>query len=290
MVGCGSIADPAIDARPLDAPGPDVGNDGPAPPARCAWDAPFTGMVAVAGLVVPGETIYGTRLSSDELTLFASGYDGTSFDLFEAHRTSATGTFATPRRMTELNSSAEDYDADLSRDGLRLWFGSNRSGASQVWVAGRPSPGDRFGVPTLVDGVNAGFEAGQPFETADGAELWFASSRAPGLGGRDLWRATWDGVRFSNPRHVDGLSSAGEDWAPMLSDDGLTLYFSASNGGQGFDVYRAHRAAREAPFSAPVRLDALNTPGDDFASWLSPDDCRLYLGQGTGLLMATRAP
>lgn len=289
LVGCSSVASPTVDASAPDAPGPDSGEDGPAPPARCAWDAPFTGTAAVAGLVVPGEMLYGARLSADELTLFLSGYDGTSFDLFEAHRASATGPFSTPRRMTELNSSAGDFDADLSRDGLRLWFGSNRSGASQIYVAGRPSPGDGFGVPTLADGVNDGFDAGQPFETVDGAELWFASSRAPQLGGRDLWRATWDGVRYTNPQHVDGLSSGGEDWWPMLSDDGLTLYF-ASNGGQGFDIYRAHRVARNAPFAAPVRVDALNTAGDDFASWLSPDDCRLYLTQGPALLVATRAP
>ncbi len=282
--GCGSV-----DASGPDAPAAiDAGLD--AAPS-CAWDAPFTAMVPVQGLEIAGWTSGGVRLSPDERTAYFTGYDGTTWDLYQASRAAPAGAFSTPVALGALNSASPDYDAAVSADGLRLWFGSERSGAGRIWVATRASPTAAFGAPAPADTVNdpAGGD-GQPFETADGAELWFTSVRAPNLGQADLWVATWDGARFTSPRHPDGLSTAGANWAPMLSFDRLTLYFVDNVGANDFDIYRTHRATIDAPFAPPVRVAELNTTASDFANWLSPDNCRLYVTSGTGNFVATRTP
>src|SRR5262249_42316269 len=159
----------------------------------------------------------------DELTAYVTGFANNTWDLYVAHRASRSSAFERPTPMTAQNSTSFDFDPDISRDELTLWFGSNRFGTGHIWVATRSSTLADFSVPSLASGVNSSDDDGQPFVTADGAELWFTSTRAPNLGLRDVWVATRSGSSFGNPVHQAQLSSAGNDWMPVLSDDRLTL-------------------------------------------------------------------
>lgn len=263
----------------------------------CDPSKKFGAPVAVEGLLVPNVRLTEMRLSPDELTAYLTGYANGTWDMYMARRTSRTGAFETPTPMTAQNSPMFDFGPAVSADGLTLWFGSNRSGQIRIWVATRPSTLADFGVPGLASGVNStGDEDGQPFVTVDGAEMWFSSTRAPNPNPptRDIWVATWSGSVFANPVHVVQLSSAGQDWMPLLSDDRLTLYFMSDRGGPGtkgaFDIFTSHRATVNAPFPPPTLVDELNTAGEDGASWLSPDGCRLYFNNLSGIFVATRQP
>lgn len=294
--GCGNVSMSALDAPPSTTDAPAAADARPPDgPTACDPTHAFGAPVAVQGLVVPGEKLGAPRLSPDELTGYLTGYDGTTWDLYVAHRTSPSGTFDVPTPMTAQNTAAADFDADVSADGLRLWFGSSRSGPVQIWVATRPSTLADFGTPGLATGVNTGSGYdGQPFETADGQELWFSSSRSPSVGGQDLWVATWSGSGFADPVHMDALSSPAEDWHPALSADRLTVYFESTRGGAdsqgGYDMYSAHRATVHDPFSAPTPIAELDTALDEHVTWLSPDNCRLYYTSGDAILVATRLP
>lgn len=164
-------------------------------------------------------------------------------------------------------------------------------------MATRGSVLAEFGLPGLAANVNASDLSqsdAQPFVTADGSELWFGSSRTPTMGGYDLWRAPRSGAGFGTPVRVAELGSSAHDWFPTPSADRLTIYISSNRTGPGtrggFDVWRARRTTVNDGFAAPTLVEELSTAGDDRATWLSADGCRMYGGVNGDIFVATRAP
>jgi len=77
------------------------------------------------------------------------------------------------------------------------------------------------------------------------------------------------------------VNTAQGDAGPAVSPDGLELYFSSNRpGGYGKnDAYVSTRATRNDPWGAPVNLgQAVNSPGSDDVSSLSPDGLLLVFG------------
>lgn len=283
-LGCGSVASPgARDAMPVCDP------DG-------AFDPP---------VLMPG---FGTsvaeaaaHLSTDELTMyFAATYAGGlgAFDLYTAKRSRIEDPFGIPASLTALNTAAADADPSVSADELTVVFYSNRiaNEGNHIYVATRSSPLAAFGAPAPLAGVAAPTVTDTDFTaflSADGQELWFASNRG---GNFDLWRAPRTGAGFASPEAVAALNTADLEIIPVLSADRLTVYFSTSRGAatQNQDIWIAHRATVTGEFSAPHPVEGVNTTGNDHPSWLSPDNCRLYLTSNVSttddLYVATRQP
>jgi Tol biopolymer transport system component len=106
-------------------------------------------------------------------------------------------------------------------------------------------------------------------------------------GNSEIWKATSSPAGFLSPGLVSTLNSAGVDWVPRLSFDGLSVYLSSDRGGT-FDIWRTTRRSTDEEFSAPVLVTELNTSLTDLVGTISPDNCRIY-GQSQGVAaMATR--
>ena len=104
------------------------------------------------------------------------------------------GTFGPAALVSELNSTAADAGASVRFDGLEVFFFSRRpggSGASDLWTATRSTVSDLWSPPTnlgsLVNSVDLDFD---PHIASDRETLYFASTRAGGLGGQDLYVTT----------------------------------------------------------------------------------------------------
>ena len=83
-----------------------------------------------------GDIIYGATLSADERTIyFARGVAETT--IYVAQRATTTTAFGPAVLVAELESSAADNPTWLSTDQCRLYFESDRSGFSRVYVAER---------------------------------------------------------------------------------------------------------------------------------------------------------
>jgi hypothetical protein len=284
-IGCGSVT-----ASPQDAP------------SSCDPAAAF-GTPVPLRLDAMGLVLEVPRLSSDELTIYLAGSTaGSDRSLYAATRASLTDPFGALSPLTAQNTGSA-VDPAVSADGLTLWFASFRvaNEGEHLYIATRSTTLADFGPPGLVSTVNAADVTvldGQPFETADTAELWFTSSRAPNLGKFDIWRALRAAAGFSAPIMEAALSSASEDWFPVLSADRLTIYLSsnraATSSAGGFEIWASHRATVTGGFAAPALVGELNSAGDEYAGWLSPDNCRLYgrrdLGGTTTIFVATRSP
>jgi hypothetical protein len=131
-------------------------------------------------------------LSADEQTLiFVSDRPGGAGrqDLWTASWEG--GRFAAPYNLGALNTSWSDEGATLTRDGLAIFFASDRPGGAgglDVWTATRATRSDPFSEPRPLGAVNSEANELDLALGPDGRELFFSSSR--GGAGQQLYRAT----------------------------------------------------------------------------------------------------
>lgn len=153
-----------------------------------------------------------------------------------------------------------------------------------------PAQNEFFVGATPIAELNmAGFSSFSPTLSEDELYMVFASDRPGGLGAHDLYetsRPTVDSL-WGPPQNLVQLNSAGADYEPNLSYDGLELYFvSTRAGGLGnSDIYVSQRPAVGAPWGPPQNLGApVNGAGianDDPA--LTQDGLTMfYTGPGAG--------
>ncbi len=121
---------------------------------------------------------------------------GTGRDLFTS-TLDENGSFTAAVPISELNTTSDDEQPSIRRDGLELFFSSNRVGGyggSDIWVSTRASTSDPWLPPVNlgppITPINtAGLEA-RPALSFDGRSLYFFSDRPGGSGATDLWVST----------------------------------------------------------------------------------------------------
>ena len=149
--------------------------------------------------------------------------------------------------------------------------------------------------------INTSAVEGLPYISGDGLTLYYSSRRPGGLGGVDLYHATRSTVNdpFGDVTNLgDGINSAANEWIPVISSDGLTLYFTiANNGGPGGfggdDLFQATRSTTDDAFDNVTNLGpAINTEFHDDSGDISSDGLTLYFSSyrtgDSDLYMATR--
>jgi hypothetical protein len=294
-LACGTFADstpaPAADVPESDAAPASDGGDARDPadalPARggSCWTRPFGVPVNVPELNSAALEL-SVRLSPDERTAFvASSRPGGAggVDVYASSRSTISEPFGALSPMP-FNTVADDTHPSLSFDALSLFFVSARTApdgggtGSDIYVASRPTSTLAFGIPTLVTALSSPLEDSFPYAAPTGG-MYFASNRD---GEMRLYFAERAGVSFAAPAPVADVHEPGTiSNLPVVSADGLWLYFASSRGGAGaqgeLDVWVSYRESVGEPFGTPVAVTELNTPSSDRPSWISSDGCRMYL-------------
>jgi WD40 repeat protein len=178
---------------------------------------------------------------------------------------------------TSINSTASDQGPAISKDGLSLYFHSNRLGGHggfDMYVARRASVDDLWGAPVNLGApVNTTFDEGNPAFSRDGHFLFFQSIRTGTLGGVDLW------VSYREHTHDDfdwqpavnlgaGVNSTADDNAPSyFENDELgvaQLYFVSSRlgGFGGQDIYLSNQLP-DGSFGPAALVTTLSTSSTD---------------------------
>ena len=113
----------------------------------------------------------------------------------------------------------------------------------------------------------------------DGQRIVWASDRAGGAGGWDLWQAQLRDGRWQSAEPL-ALNSARDERDPAFSPDGRWLYFASdrSGGKGGFDLYRAAVAA-DGSVGGPEPLAGPNTRDDERSPALRPDGLMLLFAR-----------
>ncbi|HLK90135.1 MAG TPA: hypothetical protein VKZ18_09580 [Polyangia bacterium] len=223
-------------------------------------------------------------LSDDQLTALLSsdrpgGMGG--YDVWVAVRSDPNAAFSAPSPVDGVNSGDDERQPVLSGDALHLYFMSNHGASSyDIVEATRNGLTGGFAPPVVVPGLASGAGDVSPWLSAAGTQIYFGSGRSGGLGGNDLYLADLSAAGGGNVVDLTAVNSAADDASPVLSHDGLTLYFAskrtdpAARGND--DIWVARRAALGDPFSAPAPVTELNSAAADGPRWLSPDGCTLY--------------
>ena len=258
-----------------------AGGGGPCDPS-----APF-------GMPVPIDELNGdaqntaARLTQNELVVFfAQGPAGVPSDLFHAERASKADPFSKLTPIAGLNTVAVEGKPSATADLARLYFHRNllpTAGSSyDIQVSFRdPGLSEYVTATPLGPPVNDGNHWNQdPFVSPDGAELYFTSSRGTGFNTPEIFLATgldaMSGSFSSVTKVAAGTQGVFND-SPVVSADGLTLYFGSGTGTET-TVYVAHRPTKQDPYVLlGSHAELLMTNARTEPSWISPDQCTLYL-------------
>ena len=176
------------------------------------------------------------------------------------HGASSFSEWSAPLNLgPDVNSPFEDLAPHLSSDGRALYFASNRpdsQGGEDLWVARRPNRQAPWGPATnLGPMINTSANERSPALSRNRRLLFFATDRAGGSGGFDIW-VSWrpdpdDDFGWQTPVNLGtGINTAATDAGPGFFERGdrdrwptrtvIPQLYMASNrpgGPGGLDIY-----------------------------------------------------
>jgi peptidoglycan-associated lipoprotein len=126
----------------------------------------------------------------------------------------------------------------LTPDELTMYFVSNMPGGvggKDIWEVTRETPGDDWGKPVNVEGLNTVDDEMFPYVHPDGT-LYFSSNGRIGMGGLDIYKATrnedgtWDIENMKYP-----INSSADDFGIVFEADNERGFFSSTRKGRGND-------------------------------------------------------
>lgn len=187
-----------------------------------------------------------------------------------------------------INTSSRDGCQYLSKDGLSLYFASDRDTGSDMdlYVAERSSTDQAFENPINLGSINsAGTDDVCPALSHDGHLMFFATARAGGCGDRDLWMTrrhnAKDNFGWQTPVHLGCVvNSAKVDQGPSYfedSNDNKFIHFSSNRPSNddafgGHDIYRISLFDDGTPDESSVTLvRELSSKSNDHRPFLRKD-------------------
>lgn len=194
---------------------------------------------------------------------------------------------ATTRDSTPVTFGVRPFSAPrFSPDGLRVYFSdiANRE-SEDIFIASRDSLDVPFNEPRPLAELNLPTTGdAYPGISADELIIVFASQRGGGTN-RDIWMATRSSRTqpFGEPVKLNESVNSGEaDHSPVLTADGLELYFvSTRHATERHAVYVARRASVSEEFSSAERIEF--DEARVFGPCISPDGLTLWAHNlGTG--------
>lgn len=224
---------------------------------------------------------YWPSLSVDERTLVFTRqipenpdtYDGKRSSMFEGLFVS----FLTPDGWSNsrplpggVNPLYNQGAQCISADGNTIIFTAcdRRPGGRRCDLYITFRQGQEWTQPEPMTTVNSNSWDSNPSLSADGRILYFASSRAGGVGGSDIWAVRLDsnGEAIGRPQSLGPpINTEYDEVSPFIHPDGKSLYF-ASNGHPGLGDYDlfVSRLGDDGKWSEPENLGyPINTHGEE---------------------------
>jgi Tol biopolymer transport system component len=204
------------------------------------WQTPVN-----VGPPINSQSAASPSISSDGLELFFDnglrvrpGGQG-SGDIWYARRPTTSSPWNEPQNLGPIvNGPFNDGVPKLSRDGLSLFFASDRPGGAggrDIWVTSRRSREEPWTAPlNLGPTVNGPGSDWCPALSTDGLMLMFQSDRPGGLGGDDFWLSTRSSVSapWAVAIHLGPeINTPADEAKPEFSLDGRMLMFMSTRPG-----------------------------------------------------------
>lgn len=165
-------------------------------------------------------------------------------DIWVATRTSRGATWTTPTNLGELDSPLLDRGPTVFKDGLEMWFHSDRGGGSQLFYrTTRASSTSPWATPQLAGTPPLSpLGAIRAWISPCGLELYFQGNGGATMVDFFVARRTSTDEPFGPAQRVDELSSPAYDQDLRLSADRRHAYFSSRrSNGVNDELYEAAR-------------------------------------------------
>lgn len=189
-----------------------------------------------------------------------------------------------------VNSLYFDQQPVISKDGLSLYFHSNRPGGfggADIYVSQRPSVDAPWGTPqNLGPTVNTPFTEAAPALSPDGHRLYFHSNRPGGFGGADIYVSRRHNKRddfgWQPAENLgSGVNTASqEQQASVFEDDStgiITLFFNSNRpGGLGGDDIYASELQSDETFGTAALVVELSSAANDSGPAVRRDGLEIY--------------
>jgi WD40 repeat protein len=211
---------------------------------------------------------------------------------------------------SRVNSDASEQTPVISKDGLSLYFGSDRAGGFggiDIWVAQRLSVDDPWETPiNLGSNINTSGTENAPALSPDGHWLFFQSTRPGGFGANDIYASRRhdrrDDLGWEPPQNLgSGVNTSFNERGAEYFEDPetgtVTLYFNSDRpGGMGGNDIYASTLQQDGTFGPAALVVELSSPDDDQALAIRRDGLEVIIASnrlgtlgGLDLWVATRA-
>ena len=182
-----------------------------------------------------------------------------------------------------INSYENEGAETMNSEGTILFFTSCNKfdgyGSCDIYYSRKDNGGwtDPQGIGKP---INSGAWEAQPSFSSDAKTMYFASNRAGGFGGRDIWVSYLDeNMKFGEPVNLGpNINTKLDDQCPFIHADNQTLYFT-SNGWPGMgnaDIFMARKT--DTGWTTAVNIGyPINSETDDNAMTVSYDGKTAFL-------------
>jgi flagellar motor protein MotB len=190
--------------------------------------------------------------------------------------------------LGDINTQSNEGAQTLSADGNWMFFTAcgrdDSKGSCDIYFSYKTDTG--WSTPKNVGApVNTPYWESQPCFASDGQTLLFVSNRVGGIGGKDIWQATLQGINSDGTPYFGNIANLGptintskEENSPFLHQDNKTMYFSTDGwpGMGGLDLFLT-RLGEDGVWREPVNLGfPINTSGDEIGLVINARGNRAY--------------
>ena len=238
--------------------------------------------------------------STEKDSVYAEGVNPYHNRLYTATRNNGGLQNIEPVNIINLDASLNQGAAMISADGQYLyytqWINENGKNLSAIYYSTKNENG--WSQPVKLPFINTeNFSSKQPFSSADGKYLFFASDRPGGYGQFDIWYATLnaDGSTGEPVNAGSGLNTAGNEQAPYYHVNTNSLVFSSDRtpGMGGYDLFIAN--GKEKQWTRPENMGhPVNSSRDDLYFFATGSESLLHdaiisSDRGSGCCLETYA-
>jgi hypothetical protein len=223
--------------------------------------------IAPAALANVGED--DASMSPNELEIVFAIAGTNVKTLHQAKRATRGSAWGTPQPLLAAIAGVTDQTPRYAGDGLTLYFGSTRAGATgplgneNVWKIKRDNLTSAWGTPTPVAEVNS-LSAERWFAPCDDGRYLLISDRKT-AGDLDVYEGK---LGAGAPTHLALFSSTAAETGTFLSANCKHAFFTTRNA--SFDIMQAERNG--ASWTTPVPVTEVNTATiNEQDPWLSAD-------------------
>ena len=198
--------------------------------------------------------------------------------ILHSSRASLAGTWGTPTSVPQLESVINAVTVStphVSQNGTVMFLavGGVMNTGTDIYRADRATRADQWLTPVLVPSLSSlDSETGGALDAQEGS---IAFDRAEGSTPFAIRTAINQGGTWTNITTQTSLVSIGDQLNPVLSDNGLKVYYGSGTA-TAHDIYAATRSGLSQQFSSPQPVPFVNTASDEVDPWVAPDGKTMY--------------